>query len=470
MTANRTTREKPERTPTTSRGLLSKFSGSLEEWRMAIVLIGPDSEGRYEIEGFPEWKAIAAGKYTLEVRGIRGLCEVADTADGPKLLAPWVADDAGYRGFDSRPWTEWESLMSSDADDMDGLTLADGQTKITFADLRSVRAEYPRGPLAGTSEMTITRRRRLVVLHKDNHTAMVHIEVGQPLVMRGPREYHAKLQVDNIAAIESAVDESRERFGHTVWWRGQGDIEWNLVPSAHRDDQTKEENWFLSHFIQGFLARTNASNDTGQTGDVMMLAQHHRLPTRLFDWSASALVALFFAVEEDNGREGVLWALSPFDLNEVNMKERYIPAMGDKRVKNLVSDSATPRYVRGRPKESIAVHALERYPRMVAQLSRFTIHGAFARPLDVHPQAGRYLRRYIVPASSKSAIRRKLWLLGIRRSILFPDLDNLARDLRETDLTGLTTEDHRQRIANATALAQSQNWVYQNPFEDGTSE
>ena len=47
-----------------------------------------------------------------------------------------------------------------------------------------------------------------------------------------------------------------------------------------------------------------------------MLMQHHRVPTRLLDWSESPLAGLFFAVEEEPGADGALWCLLPTELNK----------------------------------------------------------------------------------------------------------------------------------------------------------
>lgn len=450
--------------------VLSRHLGALEEWRATITLTRSLSAGRYSARGPATVVPIDSGHYTLEVDGTVGMCKV-EVGEGELIIeAIWLDQEHGYLGFDVRPWSEWSELMDSKEEDSALLTLNDGRTQITYYDLRSIRSSYPHGPMPGLSEMTISRLRRFVVLRQGDEGNLVHVETGQPLAMRGSREFHSSIQIDSLAALEAAVDEARSYFGSTVWWRGHARSEWNLVPAAHRENQRVEENWFMAHFIQGFQGRMESRLDIDATGDVMMLAQHHHLPTRLLDWSESALIALYFAVASDERGSGSLWALSPYALNEDNIGERYVPGIGDGRVKNLVSDSATPQWVSDRPKEIIAFHVPERYPRMVAQLSRFTIHGHEARPMDVQVSGDRWLRRYQIAPDAKKRLRRMLWLLGMRRSVLFPDLDNLALDIRETNLSEMVPDDHRQRMAEDVEVARSKGWIYQNPFESNASE
>src|SRR6185436_7349399 len=68
--------------------------------------------------------------------------------------------------------------------------------------------------------------------------------------------------------------------------------------------------------------------------------------------------------------------------------------------------------------------------RMTVQLGGFTIHGA-AVPLEQHPNASNFLRKLMIPAKHRKNFQKELWLLGIRRSMLFPDIVNLAHELAE---------------------------------------
>jgi hypothetical protein len=79
---------------------------------------------------------------------------------------------------------------------------------------------------------------------------------------------------------------------------------------------------------------------------------------------------------------------------------------------------------------AIAVDGQEIDPRMLAQMSRFTLHST-RTPLEEERLASvGWLRQFVIPKGAKVRIRSELSAFGIRRSNLFPDLAGLADDLK----------------------------------------
>jgi hypothetical protein len=88
-------------------------------------------------------------------------------------------------------------------------------------------------------------------------------------------------------------------------------------------------------------------------------------------------------------------------------------------------------FVLGQPVDDIlAVVGFDVDLRMAVPQAGFTIHGT-ATPLDRRPGADRFLVKFIIPRTARARFAEELWSLGIRRSMLFPDLANLAQDLSQ---------------------------------------
>src|SRR5262249_32011565 len=70
--------------------------------------------------------------------------------------------------------------------------------------------------------------------------------------------------------------------------------------------------------------------------------------------------------------------------------------------------------------------------RMAVQQGAFTIHANNA-PLEQLAGFEEDLVKFVIPQAAKPQLAHELWCLGVRRSSLFPDLENLAIDLRNDD-------------------------------------
>ncbi len=157
--------------------------------------------------------------------------------------------------------------------------------------------------------------------------------------------------------------------------------------------------------------------------DLIALAQHHGLPTRLLDWTYSALAALWFAVRDPpkidmKGKtleNGVVWILCPL-TEDYRMKTTKTSPLGNK-ARTLVF----------RPK------AVSR--RIVAQSGVFTIHrlqddGKFV-PLEKNKNYREKLVKFVIPHQNFAAIRKELNMFNANASVLLPDLDGLCSYLKE---------------------------------------
>jgi hypothetical protein len=79
---------------------------------------------------------------------------------------------------------------------------------------------------------------------------------------------------------------------------------------------------------------------------------------------------------------------------------------------------------------SCAVHPTYVHARLRAQRACFTIHGKKKESLlSLVPDT--ILKRYEVNPARRDFMRNELFTLGVAESMAFPDLDGLARELRQ---------------------------------------
>ena len=247
------------------------------------------------------------------------------------------------------------------------------------------------------------------------------------------------------AYIDAVTDASNQWDGaseySTVWFRGIPHSDYKLQPRLYRDCEgspSDQEGNIRLEFFNRALPYMSTVYDRKQW-DWYFLMQHYRVPTRLLDWTESALVALYFALYDrrpGNTSPPAVWMLNPHELNAIAIEQRRIVAPSEFQLQTYLPEACNGPIVGKLP---IAIHPQHADRRMAAQHSRFTLHGNLSTPLEDVPEFKRllideHLIRISIEASGDDSIdrlKRELTLLGMRNSTVFPDLEGLALDICE---------------------------------------
>ena len=206
-------------------------------------------------------------------------------------------------------------------------------------------------------------------------------------------------------------------------FRGQG-VDKPLLPKLVRVAAAKSvplssivdlERRMLDRFKKESLPMLPA--DRPQTDwEWLSVAQHQGMPTRLLDWTASALAGLWFTVAADTHEsdgDGVLWVLDVEPENETQPS-----------AKDIFSLQRT--YV-------FQPFHLDR--RIVAQSAWFSVHRYSDKfdkfiALDRNASFSKSLTKLTIPRARFGPLRQELRLMGVTQATMFPDLGGLCADVQ----------------------------------------
>lgn len=247
----------------------------------------------------------------------------------------------------------------------------------------------------------------------------------------------------SIQSVEQFIGRIRtDRAGWShAWFRGEPSVDTPLVPKLYRpraDGRTHNENQLLQFFrMRAPVFSADAVPDREATDQWLFLAQHVGLPTRLLDWSESALVGLYFALLEP---EPVVWMLNPIEINRLSVSPKYVSSGSEFPLTwhnppdgtiNIGSVNIRGAWENDAPGVSlpVAVQPTNIHPRMSVQRSCFTVQGKDKGSLAL--RVAQHVRRYAIDPTSRREMRNDLQMLGISHSTVFPDFDGLTKELAE---------------------------------------
>lgn len=234
-------------------------------------------------------------------------------------------------------------------------------------------------------------------------------------------------EISSIGDLIAALLEKKTIGTGAIWYRGQSNASWKLLPSLLRQKNAISESSLLTRFKQS--AAMLASHKPESSFDWIFLMQHYGVPTRLLDWTENPLVATYFAVENlEKEEDAAVWLLHPNQLNthaHINDKDEadYIPAFDDDEVQGYSTERV--RLDKRMNLLPIATIATRNNPRIQAQLGTFTIHHNEIKPIE-EVGDGSHCEKFIIPHEAKEQIRSELSILGVNRLTLFPEMASIS--------------------------------------------
>ena len=225
-----------------------------------------------------------------------------------------------------------------------------------------------------------------------------------------------------------------------MWFRGQANLDDPLLPTLSTLNFKPDlEHALLDRFKQNAGSIVSPVPDDSDEWAWMFLMRHFRAPSRLLDWTESALIGLYFAVQAGghDDKDGALWLLLPSVLNELAKIHSDphppvdVPRFGSDRPPSI-NNYLISRVMDGRGSSTppIAGFGARNSERMTAQQSVFTVFHADLKALEKW-HGGQHVWRYPIPSKSKRDLREELRRLGVNRLSIFPELESVAEVARQ---------------------------------------
>lgn len=258
----------------------------------------------------------------------------------------------------------------------------------------------------------------------------------------------AERSIDSLGALldlvtPEAPDPASGRHRSAGVYRGSGCATWPLLTSLDRlggVDAPHGKAHLEPHVLRSFVrySRPHLRHDPANDWELLILAQHHGVPTRLLDWSWSPLVAAHFAtLAAQPGEPCAVWRLDWHRMHRHFGLEPIALLIADlERLPDAPAEPFTPAALLTRGADRpfaclIEPPALD--DRIVAQAATFSLCTETSRSFDAFLESeglSDALMRFVIPAEAVPRVRDQLDLAGMDERRLFPDFDGVAAYIR----------------------------------------
>lgn len=255
------------------------------------------------------------------------------------------------------------------------------------------------------------------------------------------QEYYIEAWSDfDKLVFENSWNDEIKRHRTDFVFRGLSHSNYSLESSLNRICKNKLH--LESALLRNFKKYSSLEiRDSNNFWEIVSLAQHHGLPTRLLDWSFSPYVAAHFATENFThyDSDGVIWCIDFVKCRE------YLPESLKKILNDNMANTFSIDMLKDVIKDFEFLEKLENnskgFPlffeppsldsRIINQYALFSVmsnsHQIISDWLENHNDLG---FKIIIPASAKLEIRDKLDQININERSVYPGMDGLCKWLR----------------------------------------
>lgn len=253
--------------------------------------------------------------------------------------------------------------------------------------------------------------------------------------------------VSALPAFLKLVEAAQKKAGRSLWFRGAGRATHELLPSLYRHPVHKKladlltlERDLMTRFRQRSIPYHG--RDLSEEWNALFFMQHYGVPTRLLDWTENPLIALHFALMTAERKAqapakyksaAAVWILDAEAWNREALQHLSYSgkplAPGDENLKGYAPGTIKPDGL----KLPVALYGAHNSSRIVAQQGVFVMFGAAVTPMEsvtLGKKATLPLTRVSIHPNAIPSMRASLLSHGVTESVVFPDLDGLARETK----------------------------------------